>query len=126
MNGDHEASEIMRAVGSLETSVNTLVSQVKEMSNDIKGVTKTCNDFEGYKESRKDIPERIGDLEKTAADYERTKELNQKEQDKRFKQIDFLMIWSYRVGGAILLLQILIGLLVLVLQFIDFKYVVKP
>jgi len=89
MNGDDQAlREILRAVGSLESTLraqaetNTeLKAEVRDLGDKLDVAMTTCHNFENfegeyrkYKEDRKDIPLRLQTLERTAADYELLKQ----------------------------------------------------
>lgn len=88
MNGyDQTTTEILRAIGSLEGTISTLVDQSSDNQKDIKAVCLTCQRFEEYRTARKDLPDRIAKLEAIATDYERSKAVR----DEKYKQIDFLL-----------------------------------
>lgn len=110
MDGDRNTNEILRAVGSLEGTVKSLVDRFDEHQIDLKEMKITCQRFEDYRESRKNLPERISSVEEIANDYQKSK----KERDEKYTEISFL-IGKYKfllaLAAAINLLGILLGFL---------------
>lgn len=66
MNND----EVIRAIGNQETSINTLVEEIRLMRTKMEEVSSTCQAFEEYKARRLDHEPRIQKLEKVAEAYE--------------------------------------------------------
>ncbi len=87
MNGDQSQNEILRAIGSLEGTVNSLVDSLNDQHEDLKGVRITCQRFEDFREAQKDIPSQIAELKIVANDYQGSKVIR----DEKYAKIDFLV-----------------------------------
>jgi len=77
MNGDQSTNEILRVVGSLESSVIRLEKVVdkfdEKFDEKFAPVVRTCQTFEEYAKARSDIPIRLAAVEKIADDFMKTK-----------------------------------------------------
>jgi hypothetical protein len=73
MNGDQQGNEILRVIGSLESSVKSLEKKVDSFDEKFAPVIRTCQSFEDYANDREDLPERITTLEKVADEYIKSK-----------------------------------------------------
>jgi pyruvate/2-oxoacid:ferredoxin oxidoreductase beta subunit len=64
MNGDQTGNEILRALGSQESSITSLTKAVDKFGEKLDDAITTCHEFEAYKESRKTIEPRLDAVEK--------------------------------------------------------------
>jgi hypothetical protein len=69
MNGEQPTNEILRAIGSLESSVTALTKTITDNQEDLKHIRLTCQRFEDYREARKDLPDKIAVIQSIIADY---------------------------------------------------------
>ena len=107
MNDDY--SEILAAIRRLEVEF-----------------TKTAQSFADYKEARKDLPEKIRELQEKTAKCGQACEYQKSESRGYFKKVDFLMTWYGRGAALIFAFQILIAGMVLLGRIIDIEYTLKP
>jgi len=108
MNGDQENSEILRAIGSLETAVQTLSNNMAQLCEFKDALLATKQEFEDYKAGRKGIPEKIAMLEgKTnmlESNYCNLKTLA----EATASEVSTLKKWADKASGIQMLLQALI------------------
>lgn len=108
MNGDQQYTEILAAINRLELSL-----------------TRTTQNYEDYKESRKDIPRDIQDLKEKTAKCNIECRHHTEKTEVYFKKVDFLMTWYGRASALIVAFQVLILILVAVGRYIDVEFVAQ-
>lgn len=112
----HDKQDIVRAVGNLEGTLGTLVDRFDAIDRKLEVVGNTCERFENYREARKDLPEKVEDLaRKTATCQSNCTHRTQKTED-YFKKTDYLMMWSYKISGAQMIISILAAAIVILVQ----------
>jgi len=111
--------------GRIESIVTGLKENMDKMcvwKDDVLPTLQTCKD---YMEARADLPDKILNQEK---EIERLKEDLKTEKAANVesrKKTDFLMVWFWKISGAVLLIGIINVLLVALGRFIDVEYVLK-
>ncbi|MCK9458846.1 MAG: hypothetical protein M0R80_04340 [Proteobacteria bacterium] len=109
-------------IESIVTGLKENMDKVCEWKDDVLPTLQTCKN---YMEARADLPEKISNQEK---EIERLKEDLKTEKDANAesrKKTDFLMVWFWKISGAVLLIGIINVLLVALGRFIDVEYVLK-
>lgn len=86
MNGEQTGNEILRVIGSLESTVGRLEKVVDNFDEKFEPVIRTCQSFQDYAKAREDLPDRVCTLEKVADEYIKSKP----DQEEQKKYIDNL------------------------------------
>lgn len=77
--------ELIRALGGLEASVTNLSKGFDDLKidlkDDLKDIIETCHSYKDYKESRKNLPDRINKLEIIAEEFIQGKESRERESE---------------------------------------------
>jgi len=108
--------EIMSKLGGIEAKLENLTTSMSKLSEFKDGVLQTVQEFDDYKEGRKTLPDDIRALkEKTAACQTNCQHHTQKSEE-YYKKTDYLMMWSYRISGAQILISILAAAVVILVQ----------
>lgn len=118
MNGDQENSEILRAIGSLETAVQTLSNNMAQLCEFKDALLATKQEFEDYKAGRKGIPEKIAMLEgKTnmlESNYYNLKTLA----EATASEVGILKKWADKAQGVQLAINALVLIVVVLSPFV--------
>jgi predicted RNase H-like nuclease (RuvC/YqgF family) len=119
----------LKNISANQSRIESLVSGLKEnmdrmcaWKDDVLPTLQTCKD---YMEKRADLPDKISNQEK---EIEKLKEEVKREKDANIesrKKTDFLMVWFWKISGAVLLIGIINVLLVALSRFVDVEYVLK-
>jgi predicted RNase H-like nuclease (RuvC/YqgF family) len=109
----------------IESIVTRLESNMDKMCTWKEDVLPTLQTCKNYMEARADLPEKISDqgkeIERLKEDLRTEKSANVESR----KRTDFLMVWFWKISGAVLLIGIINVLLVAIGRFIDIEYVLK-
>jgi len=118
MNGNQENSEILRAIGSLETSVQNLSKSMSQLCEFKDALLATKQEFEDYKTGRRDIPEKLAILEGKVraqeANYTNLKTLA----EATASEVGILKKWADKAQGVQLALNALILIVVVLSPFV--------
>jgi hypothetical protein len=109
-------------IESLVTGLKENMDKMCDWKDDVLPTLQTCK---LYMEARADLPDKISYLEveneKLKEDLKTEKAANLESR----KKTDFLMVWFWKISGAVLLIGIINVLLVALGRFIDVEYVLK-
>jgi hypothetical protein len=64
-----DSDRVAEAIGGLTASQESLIEQIRELRQETRTMTTSCQSFEEYKRQRAALPGRIDALESVASDY---------------------------------------------------------
>ena len=118
MNRDDPlSSEVLRVMGGLESAVGTLNKQMDYMSENLKALTTSCQNFDVYSRTRANLPDRIYKLEEIMQDYLASKT----EQEKLVSKVEFLV----KRYDAAMVGAVVINALILCLAWLVQRNIIK-
>jgi hypothetical protein len=125
MDEGNQYAEILSKLGSLQAQMEEQKKAMDIVCSFKDTALKTFQNFEDYKESRKNLPAAIDALEKRTAKCNLECEHHTGETKSYFKKVDFLMTWYGRAAALIFAITVLNTILVLLGRVIDFQYTVR-
>ena len=119
----------LRSISSKLSSTESIVTELKEdmgrMCDWKDNVLPTLQTFKDYMEKRADLPDKISNQEKELEKIKDELKVEKEANAESRKKTEFLMVWFWKISGAVLLLGIINILLVALGNFIDIQYVLK-
>ena len=126
----------LQAISSNQTRIESLAVGTKENVGYLKenmeklcawkeDVLPTLQTCKNYMEARADLPEKISNQEK---EIERLKEELRRDEltnAESRKKTDFLMVWFWKISGAVLVIGVINMILIALGRFVDIEYVLK-
>jgi hypothetical protein len=109
-------------IESLVTGLKENMDKMCDWKDDVLPTLQTCK---LYMEARADLPDKISNLE---IENERLKEDLKTEKAANLesrRKTDFLMVWFWKISGAVLIIGVINMVLIAVGRFVDIEYVLK-
>lgn len=108
--------EILSKLGGIEAKLENLTSSVNKLSEFKDDVLQTVQEFDDYKEGRKTLPDDIRALKEKTATCQINCQHHTQKTEEYFKKTDYLIMWSYKISGAQMLISILAAAIVILVQ----------
>jgi DNA repair ATPase RecN len=126
---DDALHEILREIAAsqskIEAHVSSLKTDMEKICNFKESTITSLQRVNDYMSSREDLPDEITMLKMAHQQLKDKTESDEKLNADSRKKTDFLMVWAWKISGAIIVLGIINTILIALGRYVDIEYILR-